>query len=197
MDFNNLVENRTISVMDLRNGKSINNFKGMFPIRPTSPPTTFIGATSFAPPFIQLQCLQWAMRILCYLTSSQSTGMPSPDVPARQSNGAVGNTSDYLVSLSALSHSANVTSSLQPYTYSSSITPPPHKVHHSPNIIKLSQYHQAEPASQSVVVTLYAMVAYFNLSESPALHSFPFYLGDIPKQWYFKLNDSMKFFCKA
>lgn len=97
MDFNNLVENRTISVMDLRNGKSINNFKGMFPIRPTSPPTTFIGATSFAPPFIQLQCLQWAMRILCYLTSSQSTGMPSPDVPARQSNGAVGNTSDYLV----------------------------------------------------------------------------------------------------
>lgn len=46
-----------ISGMDLRNGKSINNFKGMFPIRPTSPPTTFIGATSFAPPFIQLQCL--------------------------------------------------------------------------------------------------------------------------------------------
>lgn len=138
MNFNNLVENRTIFGMDLRNGKSINNFKGMFPIRPTSPPTTFIGATSFAPPFIQLQCLQWAMRILCDLTSSQSTGMPSPDVLARQSNGAVGSTSDYLVSLSALSHSANVSSSLQPYTYSSSITPPPHKVRHAPNIIKLS-----------------------------------------------------------
>lgn len=125
MNFNNqLVENRTISGIDLRNGKSINHFKGMFPIRPTSPPTTFIGATAFAPPFIQLQCLRWAMRILCDLTSSQSTGMPSPDVPARQSNGAVGSTSDYLVSLSALSHSANVSSSLQPYTYSSSITPP-------------------------------------------------------------------------
>lgn len=95
MNFNNLVENRTIFGMDLRNGKSITDFKGMFPIRPTSPPTTFIGATSFAPPFIQLQCLQWAMRILCDLTSSQSTGMPSPDVPARQSNGAVGSTSDY------------------------------------------------------------------------------------------------------
>lgn len=137
------------------------------------------------------------MRILYDLTSSQSTGMSSTDVPARQSNGAVGSASDYLVSLSALSHSANVSSSLQPYTYSSSITSPPHKVRHAPNIIKLSQYHQAELASQSVVVTLYGMVAYFILSESPALHAFPFYLGDIPKQRYFKLNDSMKFFCKA
>lgn len=159
MNFNNqLVENRTISGIDLRNGKSINHFKGMFPIRPTSPPTTFIGATAFAPPFIQLQCLRWAMRILCDLTSSQSTGMPSPDVPARQSNGAVGSTSDYLVSLSALSHSANVSSSLQPYTYSSSITPPPHKVRHAPNIIKLSQYHQAEPASLSVVAWWHILI---------------------------------------
>lgn len=137
------------------------------------------------------------MIILCDLTSSQSTGMPYPNVPTRQSNGAEGSTSDYLVSLSALSRSANISSSLQPYTYSSSITSPPHKVRHAPNIIKLSQYHQAEPASQSVLVALYCMVAYFNLSESPALHAFPFYLGDIPKQWYFKLNDSMKFFCKA
>lgn len=177
MIFNNLVENRTIFGMDLRNGKSINNFKGMFPIRPTSPPTTFIGATSFAPPFIQRQCLQWAMRILCDLTSSQSTGMPSPDVPARQSNGAVGSTSDYSVSLSALSHSANV------YPLYSLIHTHPlsHKVRHAPNIIKLSQYHQAEPASQSVVAWWHILY----------LHAFPFYLGDIQKQGYFKLNDSI------
>lgn len=181
MIFNNLVENRTIFGMDLRNGKSINNFKGMFPIRPTSPPTTFIGATSFAPPFIQLQCLQWAMRILCDLTSSQSTRMPSPDVPARQSNGAVGSTSDYSVSLSALSHSANV------YPLYSLIHTHPLSLHRHIRFATrqiLSNYLNTTRLNRPVSQWWHILY----------LHAFPFYSGDIPKQWYFKLNDLMKLF---
>lgn len=94
--------------MDLRNGKSIDNFHGMFPIRPTSAPTTSIGATPTAPSSVRLQGLQKARRILSDLTSSPSTGIPSPNVPARPSNGAVGSTSNYIVSSSALSPSVNV-----------------------------------------------------------------------------------------
>uniref|UniRef100_A0A8W8KZ23 Uncharacterized protein n=1 Tax=Magallana gigas TaxID=29159 RepID=A0A8W8KZ23_MAGGI len=91
--------------MDLRNGKSIDNFHGMFPMRPTSAPTTSIGATPTAPSSVRLQGLQKARRILSDLTSSPSTGIPSPNVPARPSNGAVGSTSNYIVSSSALSPS--------------------------------------------------------------------------------------------
>lgn len=94
--------------MDLRNGKSIDNFHGMFPMRPTSAPTTSIGATPTAPSSVRLQGLQKARRILSDLTSSPSTGIPSPNVPARPSNGAVGSTSNYIVSSSALSPSVNV-----------------------------------------------------------------------------------------
>lgn len=179
--------------MDLRNGKSIDNFHGMFPIRPTSAPTTSIGATPTAPSSVRLQGLQKARRILSDLTSSPSTGIPSPNVPARPSNGAVGSTSNYIVSSSALSPSVNSVSSLSPYTCSSSITAPPQEVRHAPNVIKLSQYHQAEPASQWWSLFM-AMVVYFNMSESAALSAFPFYLRNtsIPKQWYFQLNDLIK-----
>lgn len=177
--------------MDLRNGKSIDNFHGMFPIRPTSAPTTSIGATPTAPSSVRLQGLQKARRILSYLTSSPSTGIPSPNVPARPSNGAVGSTSNYIVSSSALSPSVNSVSSLSPYTCSSSITPPPQEVRHAPNVIKLSQYHQAEPASQWWSLFM-AMVVCFNMSESAALSAFPFYLRNIPKQWYFQLDDLIK-----
>lgn len=136
--------------MDLRNGKSIDNFHGIFPMRPTSAPTTSIGATPTVPSSVRLQGLQKARRILSDLTSSPSTGIPSPNVPARPSNGAVGSTSNYIVSSSALSPSVNsvLLSSLLPYICSSSITAPPQEVRHAPNDIKLSQYHQAEPASQ-------------------------------------------------
>lgn len=175
--------------MDLRNGKSIDNFHGMFPIRPTSAPTTSIGATPTAPSSVRLQGLQKARRILSDLTSSPSTGIPSPNVPARPSNGAVGSTSNYIVSSSALSPSVNSVSSLSPYTCSSSITAPPQGVRHAPNVInKLSQYHQAEPASQWWSLFM-AMVVYFNMSELAALSAFPFYLRNIPKQWFFQLND--------
>lgn len=178
--------------MDLRNGKSIDNFHGMFPMRPTSAPTTSIGATPTAPSSVRLQGLQKARRILSDLTSSPSTGIPSPNVPARPSNGAVGSTSNYIVSSSALSPSVNSVSSLSPYTCSSSITAPPQEVRHAPNVInKLSQYHQAEPASQWWSLFM-AMVVYFNMSESAALSAFPFYLRNIPKQWYFQLNDLIK-----
>lgn len=37
-----------------------------------------------------------------------------------------------------------------------------------------------------------AMVVYFNMSESAALSAFPSYLRNIPKQWYFQLNDLIK-----
>lgn len=177
--------------MDLRNGKSIDNFHGMFPIRPTSAPTTSIGATPTAPSSVRLQGLQKARRILSDLTSSPSTWIPSPNVPARPSNGAVGSTSNYIVSSSALSPSVNSVSSLSPYTCSSSITAPPQEVRHAPNVIKLSQYHQAEPASQWWSLFM-AMVVYFNMSESAALSAFPFYLRNIPKQWFFQLNDLIK-----
>lgn len=178
--------------MDLRNGKSIDNFHGMFPMRPTSAPTTSIGATPTAPSSVRLQGLQKARRILSILTSSPSTGTPSPNVPARPSNGAVGSTSNYIVSSSALSPSVNSASSLPHYTCSSSITAPPQEVRHAPNVInKLSQYHQAKPASQWWSLFM-AMVVYFNMSESAALSAFPFYLRNIPKQWYFQLNDLIK-----
>lgn len=177
--------------MDLRNGKSIDNFHGMFPMRPTSAPTTSIGATPTAPSPVRLQGLQKARRILSDLTSSPSTGIPSPNVPARPSNGGVGSTSNYIVSSSALSPSVNSASSLPPYTCSSSITAPPQEVRHAPNVIKLSQYHQAEPASQWWSLFM-AMVVYFNMSESAALSAFPFYLRNIPKQWFFQLNDLIK-----
>lgn len=171
--------------MDLRNGKSIDNFHGIFPIRLTSAPTTSIGATPTTPSSVRLQGLQKARRILSDLTSSPSTGTPSPNVPARPSNGAVGSTSNYIVSSSALSPSVNCVSPLPPYTCSSSITAPPQEVRHAPNVIKLSQYHQAEPASQWWSLFM-AMVVYFNMS------AFPFYLRNIPKQWYFQLNDLIK-----
>lgn len=177
--------------MDLRNGKSIDNFHGIFPIRLTSAPTTSIGATPTTPSSVRLQGLQKARRILGDLTSSPSTGTPSPNVPARPSNGAVGSTSNYIVSSSALSPSVNCVSPLPPYTCSSSITAPPQEVRHAPNVIKLSQYHQAEPASQWWSLFM-AMVVYFNMSESAALSAFPFYLRNIPKQWYFQLNDLIK-----
>lgn len=177
--------------MDLRNGKSIDNFHGMFPMRPTSAPTTSIGATPTAPSSVRLQGLQKARRILSDLTSSPSTGTPSPNVPARPSNGAVGSTSNYIVSSSALSPSVNSVSSSPPYTCSSSITAPPQEVRHAPNVIKLSQYHQAEPASQWWSLCM-AMVVYFNMSESAALSAFPSYLRNIPKQWYFQLDDLIK-----
>lgn len=177
--------------MDLRNGKSIDNFHGMFPMRPTSAPTTSIGATPTAQSSVRLQGLQKARRILSDLTSSPSTGIPSPNVPARPSNGAVESTSNYIVSSSALSPSVNSASSLPPYTCSSSITAPPQEVRHAPNVIKLSQYHQAEPASQWWSLFM-AMVVYFNMSESAALSAFPFYLRIIPKQWFFQLNDLIK-----
>lgn len=177
--------------MDLRNSKSMDYFHGMFPIRPTSAPTTSIGATLTAPSSVRLQGLQKARRILSDLTSSPSTWIPSPNVPARPSNGAVGSTSNYIVSSSALSPSVNSASSLPPYTCSSSITAPPQDVRHAPNVIKLSQYHQAEPASQWWSLFM-AMVVYFNMSESAALSAFPFYLRNIPKQWFFQLNDLIK-----
>lgn len=179
--------------MDLRNGKSIDNFHGMFPMRPTSAPTTSIGATPTAPSSVRLQGLQKARRILSDLTSSPSTGITSPNVPARPSNGAVGSTSNYMyiVSSSALSPSVKSVSPLPPYTCSSSITAPPQEVRHTPNVIKLSQYHQAEPASQWWSLFM-ATVVYFNMSESAALSAFPFYLRNIPKQWYFQLNDLIK-----
>lgn len=177
--------------MDLRNGKSIDNFHGMFPIRPTSAPTTSIGATPTAPSSVRLQGLQKARRILSILTSSPSTGTPSPNVPARPSNGAVGSTSNYIVSSSALSPSVKCVSPIPPYTCSSSITAPPQEVRHAPNVIKLSQYHQAEPASQWWSLFM-AIVVYFNMSESAALSAFPFYLRNIPKQWFFQLNDLIK-----
>lgn len=178
--------------MDLRNGKSIDNFHGMFLIRPTSAPTTSIGATPTAPSSVRLQGLQKARRILSDLTSSPSTGILSPNVPARPSNGAVGSTSNYIVSSSALSPSVKSVSPLPPYTCSSSITAPPQEVRHAPNVInKLSQYHQAEPASQWWSLFM-AMVVYFNMSESAASSAFPFYLRNIPKQWYFQLNDLIK-----
>lgn len=70
--------------MDLRNGKSINNFQGMFPVRPTSAPTTAIGATPTAPPSIRMQSLQRARRLLSDL-ATPSSDRQSPDVPARPS----------------------------------------------------------------------------------------------------------------
>lgn len=174
--------------MDLRNGKSIDNFHGMFPMRPTSAPTTSIGATPTAPSSVRLQCLQKTRRILSDLTRNTISKRP-PNVPARPSNGAVGSTSNYIVSSSALSPSVNSVSSLSPYTCSSSITAPPQGVRHAPNVInKLSQYHQAEPASQWWSLFM-AMVVYFNMSELAALSAFPFYLRNIPKQWFFQLND--------
>lgn len=162
-------------------------------MRPTSAPTTSIGATPTAPSSVRLQGLQKARRILSDLTSSPSTGIPSPNVPARPSNGAVGSTSNYIVSSSALSPSVNSVFPLPPYTCSSSITAPPQEVRHAPNVIKLSQYHQAESASQWWSLFM-AMVVYFNMSESAALSAFPFYLRNtsIPKQWYFQLNDLIK-----
>lgn len=126
--------------MDLRNGKSIDNFHGIFPMRPTSAPTTSIGATPTAPSSVRLQGLQKARRILSDLTSSPSTGIPSPNVPARPSNGAVGSTSNYIVSSSALSPSVNSVSPLSPYTCSSSITAPPQEVRHAPMQMLLISY---------------------------------------------------------
>lgn len=120
------------------------------------------------------------MRILCDLTSSQSTGMPSPDVPARQSNGAVGSTSDYSVSLSALSHSANV------YPLYSLIHTHPLSLHRHIRFATrqiLSNYLNTTRLNRPVSQWWHILY----------LHAFPFYLGDIPKQWYFKLNDSFFF----
>lgn len=154
-------------------------------------PLPYIGATPTAPSSVRLQGLQKARRILSDLTSSPSTGIPSPNVPARPSNGAVGSTSNYIVSSSALSPSVNSVSPLPPYTCSSSITAPPQEVRHAPNVIKLSQYHQAEPASQWWSLFM-AIVVYFNMSESAALSAFPFYLRNIPNQWFFQLNDLIK-----
>uniref|UniRef100_A0A8W8NQ14 Uncharacterized protein n=1 Tax=Magallana gigas TaxID=29159 RepID=A0A8W8NQ14_MAGGI len=72
--------------MDLRNGKSINNFQGMFPVRPTSAPNTAIGATPTAPTSIRMQSLQRARRLLSDL-ATPSSDRQSPDVPARPSLG--------------------------------------------------------------------------------------------------------------
>lgn len=135
--------------MDLRNGKSINNFQGMFPIRPTSAPTTTIGATPTAPPSIRMQGLQRARRLLSDLTTP-SSDRQSLDVPARPSTGPATSNIISVTSSSATSPSApsvNVTSSLPPYTLSSTHAPP-QEIRHAPNVIKLSPYHQAEPASQ-------------------------------------------------
>uniref|UniRef100_A0A8W8NNA9 Uncharacterized protein n=1 Tax=Magallana gigas TaxID=29159 RepID=A0A8W8NNA9_MAGGI len=167
---------------DLRNGKSINNFQGMFPIRPTSAPTTAIGATPTAPPSIRMQGLKRARKLLSNL-GTPSSGRLSPDVPARPSLGPA--TSNFTsVTSSATPHSAHsvyVTASLPPYSLSSTHAPP-QEIRHAPNVIKLSPYHQAEPASQWWSLFM-AMVAYFNMSESAAVSAFSFYLTDIPKQW--------------
>lgn len=88
-----------------------------------------------------------------------------------------------------LSTSPAITSSSS--SSSPSVLPPQEHTRHAPNVIKLSQYHQAEPASQWWALFM-AMVAYFQLTESAALSAFPFYLGDIPRQWYFQLNSTFK-----
>lgn len=170
--------------MDLRNGKSINNFQGMFPIRPMSAPTTAIGATPTAPPSIRMQSLQRARRLLSDL-ATPSSDRQSPDVPARPSLGIPTSNITSITSSATphSTHSVNVTASLPPYSLSSTHAPP-QEIRHAPNVIKLSPYHQAEPASQWWSLFM-AMVAYFNMSESADLSAFPFYLTDIPKQWYF------------
>lgn len=165
----------------------------MFPVRPTSAPTTAIGATPTAPPSIRMQSLQRARRLLSDL-ATPSSDRQSPDVPARPSlRPATSNITSESVTSSATphsTHSVNVTASLPPYSLSSTHAPP-QEIRHAPNVIKLSPYHQAEPASQWWSLFM-AMVAYFNMSESAALSAFPFYLTDIPKQWYFQLNDTIK-----
>lgn len=88
-----------------------------------------------------------------------------------------------------LSTSPAITSSSS--SSSPSVLPPQRHTRHAPNVIKHSQYHQAEPASQWWALFM-AMVAYFRLTESAALSAFPFYLGDIPRQWYFQLNSTFK-----
>uniref|UniRef100_A0A8W8NXF5 Uncharacterized protein n=1 Tax=Magallana gigas TaxID=29159 RepID=A0A8W8NXF5_MAGGI len=84
----NLKANADIGVMkmDHRNGKSINNFQGMFPIRPTSAPTTILGATPTAPQSIRMQVLHRARRLLSDRTTP-SLDRQSLDVPTRSSTG--------------------------------------------------------------------------------------------------------------
>lgn len=134
--------------MDLRNGKSINNFQGMFPIRPTSAPTATIGAPRTAPQSIRMQGLHRARRLLSNLTTP-SSDRHSLDVPTQPSTGPATSNIIFVTSSSATFFSVpsvNVTSSLPPYSLSST-NAPPQGIRHAPNVMKLSLYHQAEPAS--------------------------------------------------
>lgn len=133
--------------MDLRNGKSIHNFQGMFPIRLTSAPTTTIGATPTAPSSIRMQVFHRARRLLSDLTTP-SSDRQSLDVPTLPSTGPTTSNINALTSSSATSPSVNVTSSLPTYKLSST-NAPPQEIRHASNVIKLSPYHQAEPPVSS------------------------------------------------
>lgn len=136
-----------------------------------------------APPSIRMQSLEGARRVMNDLASTPSSERPSPDVPTRPSTGPATKNSNTVISSSAMSPSVNVTSSLPPYTLSS-ITAPPLEVRHAPKVINLSSYHQ------SVVSLFMAMVTYCRNRRHCLLYHF--YLTDIPKQWYFQLNDTIK-----
>ena len=61
----------------------------------------------------------------------------------------------------------------------------------SPNIIKLPSYNQAASAMQWWILFAQWM-AFYKMSEEEAIHAFPFHLDDIPRQWFFALEESVK-----
>uniref|UniRef100_A0A8W8NYJ2 Uncharacterized protein n=1 Tax=Magallana gigas TaxID=29159 RepID=A0A8W8NYJ2_MAGGI len=119
--------------MDLRNGKTT-NFQGLLPQTPI--PTT--PRTPTAPPTVRMQNLMRTTQLLRD-TPTNTGAVASSSVTITQ-------TSPSTIPPPILSTSPAITSSSS--SSSPSVLPPQEHTRHAPNVIKLSQYHQAEPASQ-------------------------------------------------
>lgn len=172
--------------MHLRIGRST-NFRGLLPT--ATLPTTSIPRT--APPTVRMAGLDRARQLIRALrtpTAPATTSAASAPVPARPSISTFSlstttNTVTTASSPSSLSHFPSAPSQLH---VQSNVAP--QELKHAPNVIKLSQYHRAEPASQwwsSSWPWWHTSVLYAALSD------FPFYLDTIPRKWYFQLNESI------
>ena len=177
--------------MELRSGTTINNLRGLYPcIRPTTPITTAPPTHTSAVSPAGMTISQARMNLPynnrpppvttpATVVPATSASKPPQDTPRIPDSPAVGR-GNFLLRRPQLFNNNNDDVHVSPQSGPGVL-----------NIIKLPSYNQAASAMQWCMLFVQWM-AFYKMSEEAAIHAFPFHLDDIPRQWFFALEDSIK-----
>ena len=177
--------------MEMRSGTTINNLRGLYPcIRPTTPitsaPPTYTSAVSPAG-----MTVSQARMNSPYNNRPPPVTTPATVVPGTSASAPPQQDTPRIPDRPAAGAGNLFLRRPQLFNNHDDVHVSPQSGPGVPNIIKLPSYNQAASTMQWWMLFAQWM-AFYKMSDEAAIHAFPFHLDEIPRQWFFALEDSIK-----